>query len=448
VTSPEEHEDRGSFEGHLDALRTRLVSLSDHVLAAGEPTPSVTELLGELSAALQALEASAAQSRARHEALVEAHQHLDVEMARYRELFDLAPDGYLLTDMNGLIVEANRAACALLGTPEPLLRSRALVAFVSVPDRRRVHDHLRMAITRSDEGSFALEARITPPDARPFPARLHLSASTPSSGEPGHIRCLIADISALAEARGALEAALSRAHQATEALREADRTKDVLLLAALHDLNTPVAAVAGLAEILFEHPDLPQGEIRRIAERISSTSAQLRSILTNLLDAERILGGHAAVQRQPTDLTAIVTTAARDLELTGASVALPTEPVVAVVDPVLTTRIVENLLSNAVRHTPSGTAISVGLHRREEGVVVVVDDSGPGIPDEAKEAIFEAFERQERREPAGLGLGLFIVRRFAELQGGRAWVEDAPSGGASFRVLLPESPPDEASRAH
>src|SRR5579875_2912780 len=110
VTSPEEHEDRGSFEGHLDALRTRLVSLSDHVLAAGEPTPSVTELLGELSAALQALEASAAQSRARHEALVEAHQHLDVEMARYRELFDLAPDGYLLTDMNGLIVEANRAA--------------------------------------------------------------------------------------------------------------------------------------------------------------------------------------------------------------------------------------------------------------------------------------------------------------------------------------------------
>ena len=69
-------------------------------------------------------------------------------------------------------------------------------------------------------------------------------------------------------------------------------------------------------------------------------------------------------------------------------------------------------------------------------VVLTVADTGPGVPDDMKQTVFRAFERG-RGGTAGLGLGLFIVRRFAEIQGGRAWVEDTPGGGATFRVSFP-----------
>jgi two-component system sensor histidine kinase KdpD len=123
--------------------------------------------------------------------------------------------------------------------------------------------------------------------------------------------------------------------------------------------------------------------------------------------------------------------------LDGGHLTLPTIPVVADLDVGLTSRIIDNLLGNAAHHTPAGTAVRVQIAAGGEDLVLTVADRGPGVPDDAKESVFEAFERHGGRETSGLGLGLFIVRRFAELQGGRAWVEDAPGGGAAFKVTLP-----------
>jgi signal transduction histidine kinase len=114
-------------------------------------------------------------------------------------------------------------------------------------------------------------------------------------------------------------------------------------------------------------------------------------------------------------------------------------------------RIVENLVINASKHTPSGTAVRVSVRRQGEGVLIVVEDEGSGVPDYMKEAIFRPFERgtDARRNSAGTGIGLSLVSRFAELHGGRAWVEDRAGGGSSFRVFLPGglSHPAETSPA-
>jgi signal transduction histidine kinase len=99
-------------------------------------------------------------------------------------------------------------------------------------------------------------------------------------------------------------------------------------------------------------------------------------------------------------------------------------------------RIIENLVVNAARHTPKGTAIWVRVHRREEGTMILVQDAGPGVPLDLREVIFEPF----RHGGEGLGIGLSLVARFATLHGGWARVGDREGGGASFEVFLPDGP--------
>lgn len=103
-------------------------------------------------------------------------------------------------------------------------------------------------------------------------------------------------------------------------------------------------------------------------------------------------------------------------------------------------RIVENLVRNAVRHTPAGTGIWVGVKAHAGGALITVEDDGPGVPDELKEALFEPFRQgpSSSDHSQGTGIGLSLVARFAELHGGRAWIEDSPHGGASFQVFIPQ----------
>jgi signal transduction histidine kinase len=115
---------------------------------------------------------------------------------------------------------------------------------------------------------------------------------------------------------------------------------------------------------------------------------------------------------------------------------------VARVDPVKVERVVENLLANAARHTSEGTPVWVRVARHGGQVLITVDDAGAGVPRELRTALFEPFCQgpSAAGHAPGVGIGLSLVARFAELHGGRAWVEDRPGGGSSFRVLLPDPP--------
>jgi signal transduction histidine kinase len=109
------------------------------------------------------------------------------------------------------------------------------------------------------------------------------------------------------------------------------------------------------------------------------------------------------------------------------------------VDAAKVERIVENLLANTARHTNEEAGIWVRVAPEGDGVMIAVEDGGAGVPDDLKEAIFEPFRQgpQRSHHSPGVGVGLSLVARFAELHGGRAWVEDRPGGGAAFRVFLP-----------
>jgi two-component system OmpR family sensor kinase len=104
-------------------------------------------------------------------------------------------------------------------------------------------------------------------------------------------------------------------------------------------------------------------------------------------------------------------------------------------------RIVENLLANTARHTPPDATVWVATRPENGGVLLLVEDDGPGIPEHLREIVFEPFRQgSDGVHAPGLGVGLALVQRFAELHGGRAWVEEREGGGASFRVWLPALP--------
>jgi len=233
---------------------------------------------------------------------------------------------------------------------------------------------------------------------------------------------------------------ITERREAEDRLVALDRLKNTLLHTLSHDLKEPLTAISGAASTLERldrelEPEERSDLLRTMVDRTKG----MNSLLTDLLDLDRLDRGIVEPRRFPVDIGELVK---RSIERTdvlhGRAVEVDDAGCSASVDATKVERMVENLLANAARHTPARTPVRVRLWCENGGASIAVDDQGPGIPDDLKEAIFEPFRRAPRSasEP-GTGIGLSLVARFAELHGGRAWVEDREGGGASFRVFLP-----------
>jgi len=223
--------------------------------------------------------------------------------------------------------------------------------------------------------------------------------------------------------------------------RQADRLREDILSAVSHELRTPLTSVLGFALTLERRrKELPEEAVEATVAELTRAARRLERLLGDLLDVERLRRGLVVVSREPTDVLTLVEAAVAACPLDGRHVGISGAPLQAEVDAPKLERIVENLVMNAVRHTPPGSAIRVRLEVEEGDLLLVVEDDGPGVADEFKESVFETFNRGANMLSVtpGTGIGLSLVARFADLHGGRAWVEDVPGGGASFRVRLPD----------
>jgi PAS domain S-box-containing protein len=221
--------------------------------------------------------------------------------------------------------------------------------------------------------------------------------------------------------------------------RRVEEVRENILSAVSHELRTPLTSILGFALTLRERwRGLSDEGREEMIGHVANEAARLERLLTDLLDVDRLRHGRLRAVVEPTDVGALVTGVVAAHPLGDRPVELEADSVVAGVDPAKVERIVENLLSNAVRHTPAGTPVKVSVEANGPGVLVRVDDGGPGVPDAEKESVFGLFTRgTASADSPGVGVGLSLVAQFAALHGGRAWVEDEPGGGSSFRVLLP-----------
>jgi PAS domain S-box-containing protein len=288
---------------------------------------------------------------------------------------------------------------------------------------------------------FSMEYRMIAKDGRVVWVHDQAKVVRDAEGATRVWQGFLLDITERKEAEERLERALEVEREAAKRLRSLDEMKNTFLQAVSHDLRTPLAAILGLAVTLDrEEVELPREETRDMARRIAANARKLDRMVTDLLDLDRLARGIVEPKRRATDVGALVGRIAEDSDLMSQGrVEVDADEAVVDVDAAKVERIVENLLANTARHTPAGTPVRMAVERLDGGVLIVVEDRGPGVPEELREAIFEPF-RQGPGAPEhspGVGVGLTLVRRFAELHGGRAWVQERDGGGASFRVFLP-----------
>jgi PAS domain S-box-containing protein len=266
--------------------------------------------------------------------------------------------------------------------------------------------------------------------------------------EEGHVMgavVVFSDVTERERADDTLREAYEREREAAERLRSVDVMKNAFLSAVSHELRTPLSAVLGFAATLQQTDlELDEDDRKMMLDRLAANAHKLHQLLEDLLDLDRTARGVLEPQRSALDVTELVMRVTEEAELGGHPVTVDAEPILIEVDGPKVERIVENLVTNAAKYTPEGTPVGVYVRRQDDGVLIVVEDEGPGIPEALKEAVFEPFERgpDAPRRAAGTGIGLSLVARFAELHGGRAWVENRPGGGSSFRVFLPGVTPD------
>jgi two-component system sensor histidine kinase KdpD len=268
-------------------------------------------------------------------------------------------------------------------------------------------------------------------------------------GKPPYWQGFLLDITERKHAEEQLARALEVEREATRRLRALDEMKNTFLQAVSHDLRTPLAAILGLA-ITLERGDvhLEEDDAKDLARRIAGNARRLDRLVTNLLDLDRLARGIVTPNLVPTDVGSVVRRVLAESDLIpDARLRTDLAPVVVHADAAKLERIVENLLANTARHTPSTSTIWVRVFAADGGAVLAIEDDGIGVPDEMRDTIFEPFQQGPNapRHSPGVGVGLTLVRRFAELHGGRAWVEDRVGGGASFRVFLPSEPAGPAT---
>jgi two-component system, OmpR family, sensor kinase len=240
----------------------------------------------------------------------------------------------------------------------------------------------------------------------------------------------------------ALNGMLSQIEQAFAEREAGERRLRRFLADASHELRTPLAAIRGYAELHNMGANRGAEQVDRAMGRIEAESSRMGTLVDDLLTLARIDEVRAPV-RERVDLTRLLAEACEDAEAAAPDreITRRLAPGLEVeADPGQVRRVFDNLIRNAMVHTPAGTPIEVILERGGEEAVARVRDHGPGLPSRDTEAMFERFWRSSAargREDGGAGLGLAIVAAIVHAHGGGVEAANAPHGGAEFTVRLP-----------
>ncbi len=226
-------------------------------------------------------------------------------------------------------------------------------------------------------------------------------------------------------------------------LVQASAAKSVFLASMSHELRTPLNAVLGFTEIMQDDPDLPPETRLHYLETVHQSGSHLLGLINDILDLSKVEAGRMELQLETFELSDLVDEVLNTVRPLAerAEVALTRRETASVrleCDRGKCKQILYNLLSNAIKFTPPGGRATVSWGLEAERLLLEVTDTGVGIPKDEQERVFEEFHQAASGAGrGGTGLGLTLARRFAELHGGRLWLESEVGHGSTFHLELP-----------
>lgn len=376
------------------------------------------------------------------------------EQARVRQLVSSAAVAIIGTDARGHIDLFNPGAEELFGYSAAELHGRSPSQLISVAEIVRLADMLgtraafaAVAHELATGHAESVDVEFLHKDGSPLTLQFSITAIRRADGKLVGYVSTAEDVTDRVKRELALEEALAAERVAVENLKEIDHVKDALVSGVSHELRTPITAILGYLEVLEEggFGPLESDQLRALA-RVRGNSRRLLALIDDLLVLSQIQGDALAVDAGRLDLRDVVGDAlARvtpPLADSGLEVrtALPEQPVRIIGDADRLTRVVLNLLDNAVKFTDAPGRITVDLVVDDRDAVLTVADTGIGIPPEEVGGLFERFFRANaarERATQGSGLGLSIASAVVHSHGGSIGVDSTVDAGTTFEIRLP-----------
>jgi PAS domain S-box-containing protein len=361
------------------------------------------------------------------------------------DLYEHAPCGYLSALPDGTIVKVNQTFLGWTAyRREDLVGRKRLPDLMGAGDRIYFETHYAPLLRMQGEVR-ELAVEIVRADGSRLPALITSVQKQDSAGEPLLTRTTVFDATDRREYERELLRAREQLSAQNDRLRELDRLKDEFVAVVSHDLRTPLTAIIGYAEFLLGRQNSFEERERRALEVIARHSHRLVRLADDLLFVAELQSGVLSLERVPTDLGALVSEAVELAlplaEKAGIDLGATTDEVPPLpADRATLARLLDNLISNAIKFTEEGGRVTVRLRAAGAGARLEVEDTGVGISSADREQLFGRFFRARSAIDGGVvgaGLGLPIVQAIVDAHGGKITVASEEGVGSCFAVELP-----------
>lgn len=351
----------------------------------------------------------------RHASLFE---RLQSAHKRYRELFEDSIDPILITNWEGEILEVNRQVESITGIDDETLHNMTVLDLQVVD-----FDEVGQDFSKLTSGKIAS-----------YEVTLHILGK---KRVPVQVYCRHVSVDGVSHLQWIL-------HDITER-KKLDTMRDDLISMIYHDLRSPMGNVISSLDVLNTMlPTEVDPAFKTLLDIAVRSTERIQRLTSSLLDIRRLEAGQTIGTRLPFSPDDLINQAMDAVlpmlqaKKQAISVDVPGKMPDVVVNEEMIRRVLINLLENAIKYSPPKGKISVGASRHEDGLLIWVEDNGPGIPTEEKSRVFAKYARIKSEDgPKGYGLGLAYCRLTVEGHGGRIWVEDAREMGACFKFTLP-----------